>query len=138
MQKKYHRIRAGLIFVLATTGCASIFHGTDQALTFTSTPDSAEVLVDGLSQGNTPLTVKLKKNRYSSVMVKKTGYRTQIKPLGTKYDAIALLNVFWDCSTTDLITGAVYEYEPGTYNFNLVKEDAPVATQSEQAEQQTN
>ena len=55
-------------------------------------------------------------------MIEKDGYRTETMPLDKKYDGIALLNIFWDLSTTDLITGAAYEYQPSTYHFKLKKD----------------
>ena len=82
--------------------------GTDQLLTFTSEPDGAEVLVDGRVLGVTPLSIKLKKSKYSSVMVKKAGYKTQTMPIEKKFDSTAILSIFWDLSTTDILTGAVY------------------------------
>lgn len=112
------------LVVLSLTGCASVLKGTDQVLTFTSDQDGAQVLLDGVSVGVTPVSMKVKKNSKSTVMVKKDGFRTQTMPLDKKYDGVALLNIFWDFSTTDLITGAAYEYEPNTYYFKLLKEDA--------------
>lgn len=106
------------------SGCASIFHGTKQSVTFDSAPQGAEVFIDGTSRGKTPLTVKLGKNDYETVMIKKDGYDTIVRPLETSYDAIALLNIFWDLSTTDFLTGAAYEYEPNSYYFNLSKKTA--------------
>jgi hypothetical protein len=68
-------------------------------------------------------TLSLKKNKYKNVMFKKDGYSTQTMALDTSYDAIALLNVFWDLSTTDLITGNAYEYAPNTYFARLRKKE---------------
>jgi hypothetical protein len=103
------------------TGCAGIIKGTDQTVTFTSEPSNATVMIDGQNRGKTPLTIKLKKNAYSSIMIKKKGYRSVTRPLEKKYDGTALLNIFWDSSTTDMITGAAYEYEPNSYHFELEK-----------------
>lgn len=105
--------------LLFMTSCASIFKGTEQAVTFTSEPSGAEVMVDGQSLGVTPLTVKLKKNKFDTIMVKLNGYKTMTKPFDKSYDGIALLNIFWDSSTTDLITGAAYEYSPNSHYFKL-------------------
>lgn len=120
---KYFRSIAFLSVVLLLAGCASIFKGTDQTLTFTSEPDGAQVIIDGISVGVTPLSTKVKKNSKSAVMIKKDGYKVQTIPLDKKYDGIALLNVFWDFSTTDFITGAAYEYDPNTYYFKLAKDE---------------
>ena len=103
-------------------GCAGVIHGTKQAVSFDSTPTGAEVFIDGNSMGFTPLAVKLKKNKYDSIMIKKAGYKTVTRELEKELDSIAFLNIIWDSSTTDLITGAAYEYEPNKYNFNLEKD----------------
>ena len=65
-----------MVFALTLlfAGCASVIHGTDQTVTITSQPSGAQVLIDGQSFGVTPLTVKLKKNKYETIMVKKRGY----------------------------------------------------------------
>jgi len=111
-----------LALLLLLTGCAGIIHGTSQSLTFTSEPSGADVLIDGQMMGATPLTVSLKKNKYQTVMIQKTGYRTISRPIDKAYDSIALLNVFWDSSTTDMISGAAYEYAPNSYYFKLEAE----------------
>lgn len=109
-----------LVFSLLTlTNCASVIKGTSQVLTFNSNPSGAEIIIDGMSMGRTPLSVPLAKNKYSTITVKKDGYESVIMPIRKTFDPVAILNVFWDLSTTDLLTGAVMEYEPGSYNFEL-------------------
>lgn len=115
-------LAVALIFF--STGCTSIIKGTDQTLTFSSEPSGAEVIIDGNSQGKTPLSVKLKKSKYQSVMVKKAGYNPVVRPLDKSYDGLTLLNIFWDLSITDFITGAAYEYQPSSYHFTLEKSDS--------------
>lgn len=109
---------------LSSSGCATVFKGSSQVITFNSEPQGAEVILDGISMGVTPVSLNLKKNRYKTVMIKKEGFQVISQPIQTGYDAIALINVFWDCSTTDLITGNAYEYEPNSYYFNLRKSEA--------------
>ena len=110
-----------LIFVLA--GCATVFKGSDQAISFNSEPEGAQVVIDGIPMGMTPTSLSLKKNKFKTVLFKKDGFHTQSMALGTNYDAIALLNVFWDSSTTDLITGNAYEYAPNSYFVKLREDD---------------
>jgi uncharacterized protein YceK len=109
------------VIAIFASGCASIIKGTSQTVNITSEPSGAKVRIDGQSFGATPLSVKLKKNKYDSITIEKPGYRSQTRPLDQAYDPVALLNVIWDLSTTDLITGAVYEYEPNSYHFTLEK-----------------
>lgn len=110
-----------LALFLSVTGCAGIINGTTQDVTFKSEPEGATVSVDGLERGKTPLTVTLKKNEYKSVTFSKEGYKSESVPLQRKFDTVALLNVFWDLSTTDAITGALYEYEPNVYHVEMKK-----------------
>ena len=103
------------------SSCATIIKGTDQAVTINSSPSGADVFIDGINMGKTPVTLKLKKNAYDTIMLKKKGYEAKTRPLIKKYDGVTLLSVFWDSSTTDIISGAAYEYQPNAYNFNLEK-----------------
>lgn len=121
---KYFKLVTLLSIVLSITGCAGLFHGTDQVLTFNSEPEGAQVLIDGVAVGVTPLSTKVKKNSKSAIMIKKDGYKVQTMPLNKHYDGVALLNIFWDLSTTDMVTGAAFEYDPSTYYFKLNKEDS--------------
>lgn len=116
------RIVISFTLLLQLISCAGVIKGTSQTVTINSEPSKADVYIDGNLMGKTPLVVKLKKKKHDSIMIKKDGYDTVTKPLETSYDATALLNVFWDSSTTDMITGAAYEYEPSSYYFKLEKE----------------
>ena len=117
------------VAAMSLTGCVSIFKGTSQNITISSEPSGAQVLIDGMPMGVTPFSGPLKKNAYNSIMLKKDGYETQIRQLNKTYDPLALLNIFWDYSTTDFLTGAAFEYQPGTYHFNLEKSSAKWLTQ---------
>lgn len=115
-----------LTSVLATSfafGSATIANGSSQSISFNSSPEGASVLVDGQTKCKTPCTVSLKKNKYSSITFKKDGYTTKTVSLEKSFDGVALLNIFWDFSTTDLITGAIYEYSPNNYFVEMKKEN---------------
>ncbi len=109
--------------MIVLSGCATIFKGSSQSVSFNSEPEGADIIIDGMPMGQTPATLSLKKNKYKNVMFKKDGFSTQTMALDTSYDAIALLNVFWDLSTTDLITGNAYEYAPNAYFARLRKKE---------------
>lgn len=118
------KVLLSITVLIMLSSCASVLKGTSQVLNFSSSPEGAEVIIDGISQGSTPLAVNLKKNKYSSVMFKKNGYETRVVPIQRSYDGIALLNIFWDLSTTDMITGAAFEYEPGNYHVTLTPSES--------------
>jgi hypothetical protein len=100
------------IATLVLSGCASIISGTNQTLTFTSDIEGVNVYVDGALIGKTPVSASFKKNKAQTVMFRKKGYETITREITKSFDSVAILNIFWDLSTTDLITGAVYEYAP--------------------------
>jgi hypothetical protein len=108
-----------LLIVLLLTGCSTVFHGSQQPVSFNSEPEGAQVLVDGNLMGRTPMTVNLKKNQHKFVVIKKEGYQAQTMPLTTSFDGLTFLNILWDSSTTDLITGNAWEYSPGRYSTKL-------------------
>lgn len=97
---------------LFLTGCATVVSGTNQTLTFNSDVDDVQVYVDGALIGKTPVSASFKKNKVQSVLFKKDGYESVTREVTKSYDPIALLSLFWDFSTTDLVTGAAFEYTP--------------------------
>lgn len=111
-------------FIFVSSGCASIISGTAQTVSIDSQPQGAEVSIDGAYVGITPLTMKIAKNKKDMVSVKKEGYRTVSRELTKKLDPVAIINIFWDLSTTDFITGAAMEYDPGTYFFELAENNS--------------
>ncbi len=111
------------VAALFLSGCASIISGTNQTLTFNSDVEDVEVYVDGALIGKTPVSASFKKNKAQSVMFKKTGYEAVTRELTKSYDNVALINIFWDLSTTDMITGAAYEYEPGAIYVEMPKKE---------------
>ncbi|MBF0471855.1 MAG: PEGA domain-containing protein [Gammaproteobacteria bacterium] len=117
---KYALIGMAVVPMLLT-GCATIISGTNEGVTFNSSPEGASVYIDGQIVGTTPLTVPLPKMKKKSVMVKKDGYEVITRDLGKQMDPVAIGNIIWDLSTTDFISGALMEYEPKSYYFELEK-----------------
>lgn len=107
------------LFVLLLSGCASIISGTSQDITFDSNPQGAKVYLNGVIMGTTPFTFNAQKNKYHSLRVEKDGYISINRTVSKSYDAVALINVIWDLSTTDALTGAVYKYDESNYFFDL-------------------
>jgi hypothetical protein len=102
-------------------GSATIASGTSQSISFNSEPEGVSVLLDGQMKCKTPCTVSVKKNAFSNITFKKEGYQSQNVPLTTSMDGVGILNIFWDLSTTDAITGALWEYAPNSYMVEMKK-----------------
>jgi hypothetical protein len=111
------------IIILLAAGCATIVSGTSQTITFQSNPQGAQVLIDGLPVGITPLSIKVKKNDNTTVQLKLDGYETQIFKMQTEFDPMFFGNILiggFLGSTTDAVSGATVEYSPDAYYTTLM------------------
>lgn len=114
------------IFAISFTGCASIIDGTKQNVTFNSDPSAAEVIIGGVTRGNTPLSITLKRKTMGGgevfALLKKEGYQDQQVQLSTKLNGWFWGNIITGGligSTTDGISGAAFEYSPDSYHITL-------------------
>ncbi len=111
-----------LIFLFAS-GCASIISGKSQEMTFTSQPDGALVTVSGREIGKTPITSRLDRAKNQSVTFQKEGFKPVTMQLTTTLNGWFWGNIVLGGligSTTDGLSGAVYEYAPSQYYVPLV------------------
>lgn len=117
------KITLSLVALLASASLfasATILSGGSQNVTFDSVPAGATVMIDGVKTCVSPCTVSVAKGfSEKSITMSKAGFETVTAPMKSSYDGVALLNVFWDFSTTDLATGAAWKYAPNTYFFEL-------------------
>jgi len=123
LAKKPFILAVATLASLTISGCATVISGTTQTLTFNSEPTGAEVYLDGARIGSTPVSLSVKKNEKDTVMIQKEGYKTVTRDITKSYDPVTLLSIFWDYSTTDMISGAAFEYEPNSYFVELDKDE---------------
>ena len=62
----------GLLFV----GCATLFDQKEQSITINSDPQGADVYIDGIKEGQTPMTFKIGRNTFDKtyLTVKKDSF----------------------------------------------------------------
>ncbi len=63
--------------ILSLTGCATIFHGSYDKISFSSNPTGANIFINGDSLGATPMNITLKSNRVYNIECRKAGYKKQ-------------------------------------------------------------
>jgi hypothetical protein len=127
---------AGILSLFLIQACASIIKGKSQMMTFKSEPEGATVTVNGRVIGKTPITTSLEKDTGKSVTVEKEGYKTQTMELTTTIEGWFWGNILLGGligSTTDGISGAVHQYSPNQYMFNLAPVDESVDTSKSDA-----
>ena len=110
-----------LVLILVTSGCATVIDGSNQLVTFNSSPNGAKIYANGMEIGTTPLTTSMKRSKTTMILAKKNGYEDQQLALQTK-----LNNWFWGnfllgvySSTTDYVSDAMIEYSPNMYYITL-------------------
>lgn len=103
-------------------GSATLFKGGTQAISIDSVPSGAKVYVDGQLRGTTPTSVMMDKTLSAhTIRVQKDGYAISNVVMEKSMDPVAILNIFWDLSTTDILTGNLMEYSPNNYMIQLKK-----------------
>ena len=116
-----------LVVALCVTGCAAIVTGVDQKMTFNSEPDGATVIVSGKAVGKTPLTVEVDKGKNQALVFEKDGYKPFTTQLSTTLNSWFWGNIVFGGflgSTTDGVSGAIYEFSPDQYFVTLTPESS--------------
>lgn len=108
---------------LTFTSCATIFTGTKDPISFTSTPEGATVHHKGAELCVTPCTAPIPRSLAKQiVLVKKEGYETQEVKLVKKFNPVTLVNILVGGAIgvgIDAATGSLTKYSPKEYLVNL-------------------
>lgn len=111
-----------LASALAISGCATLFTGSSDTISFSSEPPGASVLIDGLTVGTTPVTVPVRRSGLGDrqVTIQLEGYQPRTFTLSKKFNAVSILNLGnvlgWGI---DVATGAVMSYDRKNYTVNM-------------------
>ena len=87
-------------------------------------PTGAEVYVDGVLLGVTPMSASVKRKKDATLTLKKEGYADRVMPMATTMNMTFLGNLVTGGlfgTTTDSATGAINKYEPGQFMVTLQK-----------------
>ena len=123
------RILIALIFVLCCSilsNCATIIHGTRQDIAFSSYPTGAEVSINGINRGRTPVTINLERNMNYSIKVQLEEYIPYEIYIVRQVDAWIAGNIIFGGIiglAVDAISGAMYKLSPEQVHAELRKND---------------
>ncbi|WP_031427105.1 PEGA domain-containing protein [Flavimarina sp. Hel_I_48] len=104
-----------LLSVLLLSSCATIISGSRQNVEINSEPGSAEVYINGIEIGNTPVQKNLKRNQEYSLVLKLDGYEPYETKLERKFNAWYIGNIAFGGLIgliIDPITGAMHKLKP--------------------------
>jgi hypothetical protein len=107
---------AGLIAgSMALAGCASIVNGTTEGFTVDSAPTHASISVDGISQGQTPVVLNLKRDQAHTIKLGLAGYKPVTIQLQKGLSGWVFGNILFGGLiglAVDAVDGAMYKLTP--------------------------
>jgi uncharacterized protein YceK len=119
-----------IVSALALSACASIMHGTSQDVGISSTPTSAFVTVDNVTQGTTPFVAKLSRKDNHIIHIAADGFQPADLTLTHSTSGWVWGNLVFGGIiglAVDAITGGLYKLSPEQLNATLTKQQASVA-----------
>lgn len=87
MKKSILTISSVLILITLITGCATLFAPKSHPLAVGSEPQNAEVYVNGIKMGTTPVELSLKADKSYTIEFRKEGYESVTRVVNTKVGA---------------------------------------------------
>jgi hypothetical protein len=124
MKKQFSKFILILICVRLAIGCGTIFRGVTQDIQISSSPDMAEVWIDGVRMGTTPTELTLKRKNNYLVTVKKEGLKEATVKIEGSMSGWVIANIIFGgvigCGI-DFITGGAYDLKPERVDINLTK-----------------
>ncbi|MBR9917935.1 PEGA domain-containing protein [bacterium] len=120
--KKTNIILFGITMLLMT-GCATVFTGSKDTIHFNTTPQGAEVYIDGLKVCETPCTSTVKRSLSDKFFeLKLDGYETRVVTFDRTFNAVSIINLgFLLGWGIDAATGALMKYDRKGYDIELEK-----------------
>ena len=116
-----------LIFSLLTifsTACATLMHGDQQLVGFSTTPSGGIVYVDDVDQGRAPFMMHLARNKEYNVRIELPGYLPYETKIIRKVDALIIGNLLLGGPiglAVDIATGSMYKLTPEQVSAELKK-----------------
>lgn len=112
-----------LIAVFLLSGCASMISTGDQEIAIRSEPAGAEVWVDGLRRGVTPMMLELdRQSDDRKLSLQKSGYETYETVLDSAFNGVVLGNILLGGIiglAVDGMTGAFWRYDVDSIDAEL-------------------
>ena len=113
------------------TACGSIMHGGSQDIGISSSPTNAEVSIDGLTKGHTPVIANLSRKDNHIVRLTLAGYAPAELTLTRGVSGWVWGNLVFGGLIglgVDAISGGLYKLTPEQLNGALAKESASIRT----------
>jgi hypothetical protein len=120
---------AAAVLPLVCGGCATIFSGTSDTLTFDSNVPNTRLSVDGKLIGQLPLSVDMSRNFVGGQQFiahfEADGYKSQEFKLDRVFNGVAVLDITSVVTSggIDVLTGALMKFSPRDYHVQMQASD---------------
>lgn len=109
---------------VALGGCATIMHGSTESVGLSSNPANATVWVDGQQEGQTPITLNLKRGESHKVTMKLAGYQPYSATFTKSVSGWVWGNLLFGGViglAVDAISGGLYKLTPQQVSAEMQK-----------------
>lgn len=113
-----------ILLVIQLTGCAAMFHGTNDQVTVVSGDPEAKLYLDSMYLGKGSGAVNVKRNTTHTIFARKNGCADGIAQTQTSFDSVSLLGILIDWGLISMLvidwgaTGAMWKTDPLLYNVS--------------------
>ncbi len=117
------------VAILGLAGCASIMHGTTQGISISSAPTGAQVAVNNVEVGTTPVVAELKRKDQHVVQVMLDGYEPFEMALNRSVSGWVWGNIVFGGIiglAVDAATGGLYKLSPEQVRAEMAASGAAV------------
>ncbi len=122
-----------LALIMLTTSCATIVHGTRQSIGISSDPSCANVWVDNIFMGNTPVCVNLSRGSNHNIMIELEGYQPYQILCSKEMSAWVFGNIIFGGFiglAVDALSGGLYYLTPEQVCAHLASSNCCYAKQT--------
>ncbi|TMB28096.1 MAG: hypothetical protein E6J62_18325 [Deltaproteobacteria bacterium] len=126
----------GLAAVVLLQGCATIFTGTHDTLRFDANVPGVRLTLDGMYQGELPLTIDMSRNfmggRRFLARFEREGYVTQEFQLNRDFNAVSILDISSPITSggVDVLTGSIMKFSPRDYHVQMLEKSDSASSQA--------
>ena len=123
------RLAFVFIAMLCLSSCATLINGKTQEVQIISQPPGANVIVDGVDRGQTPVSLDLARKDRHSVSVSMYGYENFHILMKRSLSSWTILGgpIGW---LVDDATGGMYNLKPNTINIQLTPDETQTSIQN--------
>jgi len=124
------KLKVVVVFLAAVylASCATLFKGNSSKVDFNSSPEGAQVFVNGSYMGDTPIRLKLESKKNYNVEFKKEGFKTKVfnitNHIGAGWIILDILGGLVPV-IVDAATGSWYDLDQDNINAILEKQQRP-------------